>query len=108
MESFTPGMVTAETKGSVQKLGSEVMHGHERQLLEHVVKLAEPGNPDSVLKAMDAFWNKAFERQGSERWNVRGKTIEGRVLEKVRLKSHLGQPVRCLEMGTYCGYSALR
>lgn len=107
-ESFAPGMVTAEAKGSVQKLGAEALHGLERSLLEHVVQTAEPGNPDSVLNAMDAFWNKIFQQQGAEKWNVRGQNIEERLLEKINAKAASGGTVRCLEMGTYCGYSALR
>eukprot|EP00933_Yihiella_yeosuensis_P035288 TRINITY_DN28810_c0_g1_i1.p1 TRINITY_DN28810_c0_g1~~TRINITY_DN28810_c0_g1_i1.p1 ORF type:complete len:644 (+),score=142.22 TRINITY_DN28810_c0_g1_i1:67-1998(+) len=106
-ESYAPGMITAEAKGTVQRLGSEKLHGHERHLLEHVVKYAEPGNPDSVLQAMDAFWNKTFEKQGAEQWNVRGQVIEDQVRDKVAAKVG-ADPVRCLEMGTYCGYSALR
>lgn len=54
----------AEAKGQVQRMGSQAMHGLERLLLEHVVANAEPGNPDSVLAAMDAFWNKTFQAQG--------------------------------------------
>jgi len=40
--------------------------------------------------------------------NVRGQVIEDKVKSKVAAKKGSGQPVRCLEMGTYCGYSALR
>jgi len=106
--SFAPDMVTAEAKGQVQRMGSQAMHGLERLLLEHVVANAEPGNPDSVLAAMDAFWNKTFQAQGAEKWNVRGLKIEEAVREKVQAKEGKNTPVRCLEMGTYCGYSALR
>jgi branched-chain amino acid aminotransferase len=113
VESKTPGMITAEAKGTVAKLGSESIHGHERHLLEYVVKHAEPGNPDSVLKAMDAFWNSKFGKQGAEQWNIRGQSIEDKVIETVDAKAKSGKnayqrTVRCLEMGTYCGYSALR
>ncbi|CAE7882639.1 ilvE [Symbiodinium microadriaticum] len=106
--SLAPGMVTAEAKGTVQKMGSEAMHGLERSLLEHVVSTAQPGNPDSVIAAMDAFWNKTFQAQGAQKWNVRGQKIEEKVQESVQLKAGSSHPVRCLEMGTYCGYSALR
>jgi len=108
MDTYTPGMITAEAKGSVQRLGSEGLHGMERALLEHVVKTAEAGNPDTVLAAMDAFWNKTFQQQGADRWNVRGQTIEDKVREKAQEKEKKGEPMRCLELGTYCGYSALR
>jgi branched-chain amino acid aminotransferase len=109
VDSHAPGMVDAESRGNVQKLGAEALYGHERLLLEYVVKHAEPGNVASVLAAMDAFWNKTFQqRQADEQWNVRGQLIEQKVQEKVREKTSQNRPVRCLEMGTYCGYSALR
>jgi hypothetical protein len=50
--SFTPEMVTAEQGGSVLQLSSDGLHGHERQLLDHVVKHAEPGNPESVRRPL--------------------------------------------------------
>ena len=65
--SFAPDMVTAEAKGQVQRMGSQAMHGLERLLLEHVVANAEPQNPDSVIAAMDAFWNKTFQAQGGNK-----------------------------------------
>lgn len=57
-----------------------------------------------VIAAMDAFWNKTFQAQGAEKWNVRGLKIEDAVREKVNGKAS-GSPVRCLEMGTYCGWA---
>jgi branched-chain amino acid aminotransferase len=102
------GVADAESKGLVRKLGMETLHGHERQLLEFVVQHAKPGDPDSVIAAMDVFWSKAFQQVGTEKWNVRGMTIESKVQEKVQEKLSSKEPVRCLEMGTYCGYSALR
>jgi branched-chain amino acid aminotransferase len=109
VESATPGMIEAEAKGTVQKLGSETLHGYERSLLEYVVQHSKPGNPDSVLSAMDAFWGKTSDKAGTEKWNVRGQTIEDKVQQKVVEKTQAQElPVRCLEMGTYCGYSALR
>eukprot|EP01052_Picozoa_sp_SAG31_P018971 SAG31_NODE_1365_length_8621_cov_61.731049_7_plen_446_part_00 len=107
---FAPGMVTAEARGLVRKLGSEALHGHERHLLEYVVDNAEPGNPESVLAAMDAFWDKMvpLEDSISQKWEVRGQNIEQKVREKVSEVIQGDQPMRCLELGTYCGYSALR
>eukprot|EP00929_Paragymnodinium_shiwhaense_P008992 TRINITY_DN112_c0_g1_i1.p1 TRINITY_DN112_c0_g1~~TRINITY_DN112_c0_g1_i1.p1 ORF type:complete len:666 (+),score=192.00 TRINITY_DN112_c0_g1_i1:35-2032(+) len=112
IESFTPGMVDAETQGSVQKVGSEALQGHERELLRYVVENAEANNPDSVLAAMDSFWNKVFQNTAQDKWDVRGKFLEEKVAQKVSEKTErfgkFGRPVRCLELGTYCGYSALR
>jgi catechol O-methyltransferase len=110
VESHAPGMVDAESKGSIQLLGSEALNGLERNLLNHIIDKAEPGNPESVLKAMDVFWNQTFEKQGADKWNVRGQAIDKKLLDKVAEKTRTNpmRPVRCLEMGTYCGYSALR
>merc|ERR1740127_234667 len=101
VESHAPEMVNAETKGAIQELGSEALKGLERYLLEYVVAKAEPGNPQSVLDAMDAFWNKTFEKtEVAEKWNVRGKKIEEMVQEIVESKTAANskRPVRCLEM----------
>jgi branched-chain amino acid aminotransferase len=102
------GVADAESKGTIRKLGMETLHGHERQLLEFVVQHAKPGDPDSVIAAMDVFWSKAFQQVGTDKWNVRGTSIESKVQQKVQEKLSSKEPVRCLEMGTYCGYSALR
>merc|ERR1740127_305500 len=85
VETHAPGMVDAESKGAIQELGSEALKGLERYLLEYVVAKAEPGNPQSVLDAMDAFWNKTFGKtEATEKWNVRGQKIEEMVTEIVQ------------------------
>lgn len=104
---YAPGMITAEEAGTVEEVGADALQGNERRLLTYVVDNAEPGNPESVIKAMDSFWQSIFQaEEDSERWNVRGQKIEEMVNQKVAAKN--GQAVRCLETGTYCGYSALR
>lgn len=109
-EMKMPGLINAEAKGIVQNIGSDSLHGHERQLLEYVVEHAQAGDPDSVISTMKAFWDKATDIQSSEKFNVRGRTIEEKVIEKVQEMQGAAEskPVQCLEMGTYCGYSALR
>jgi len=108
IESAAPKMVDSEAIGAIQRLGSEAVHGNERKLLKYVVKHAEPGNPTSVLSVMDDFWNSTFGFEGKEKWKVRGLFIANNVLAKVAEKNALGEPVRCLELGTYCGYSAIQ
>jgi branched-chain amino acid aminotransferase len=108
IESAAPKMVDSEAIGSIQKLGREALHGSERTLLKYVVKHAEPGNPNSVLKVMDDFWNGTFHSEGTDKWQARGLFIANKVLEKVAEKNASGEPVRCLELGTYCGYSAIQ
>jgi predicted O-methyltransferase YrrM len=57
---------------------------------------------------MDSFWQTIFKaEEDTTRWNVRGTKIEEMVQAKVAEKASKGQTVRCLETGTYCGYSAL-
>lgn len=108
VNSLAQSMITAEAKGSVQKVGPETLHGHERNLLEYIVNNAQPNDPDSVLAAMDTFWSNVTGF--SEQWNMRGRLLEDKVLDKVKEKAALGQAgdMRCLELGTYCGYSTLR
>jgi len=57
---------------------------------------------------MDSFWNQVYQDQGRTEWGVRSQVIEEAVLKKVTAKVGSKEPVRCLELGTYCGYSALR
>merc|ERR1719401_2937150 len=49
---------------------------------------------------MDNYWSHAFSMAGTDSWSVRGDIIDRVVKDK--------SPRRCLEIGTYCGYSALR
>jgi len=76
------------------------MFGLERQLLLHVVTTAQEGDVASVLSAMDSFWAQSFASAGTDSWSIRGDIIDRVIREKA--------PKRCLEIGTYCGYSALR
>jgi len=106
--TYAEGMISAEEAGSVDEVGADALAGNERHLLEHVVENAKAGDPESVLKAMDSFWQGIAKADGetTEKWNVRGQIIEEKVAAKVAEKA--GKVVRCMETGTYCGYSALR
>jgi catechol O-methyltransferase len=76
----------------------QVGDGREAALAEYVVTHARPGDVDDVIRGIDQFSrNHSFlinvgEEKGS---------ILDRAVESVR-------PHRLLELGTYCGYSALR
>jgi len=99
------GIVHAETVGTVVQVGKEnhwatFMYGRERQLLVHVVKSAEEGDVQSVLAAMDEFWAHHFGMKGVDSWTIRKELLDGLVRDKT--------PTYALELGTYCGYSALR
>jgi len=72
----------------------------ERSLLRHVIANSEEGNPESVLHAMDEFWGTYFNGKGSEEWALRSSALD------VAMKTT--QPGLCMELGTYCGYTAVR
>jgi branched-chain amino acid aminotransferase len=108
IESAAPKMKDLEALGKIQKQGREALHGSERKLLKYVVKHAKPGDPNSVLSVMDDFWNSTFQSEAKDKWKVRGLFIANKVLEKVAAKTASKEPVRCLELGTYCGYSAIQ
>merc|ERR1719215_1022850 len=97
-------IVSAESLGTVMRVDNEhwssFMFGRERQLLIHVVKTAKEGDADSVLAAMDAFWENVFSKAGTESWSVRGGVMDKVLQEK--------GPKNAVEIGTYCGYSSLR
>jgi len=98
------GIVEAETTGQIIQVDKShwtaAMYGRERQLLMHVVKHATEGDIDSVLKSMDSFWSHTFADVGSTSWSTRGDILDSTLREK--------SPKRCVELGTYCGYSALK
>jgi catechol O-methyltransferase len=76
----------------------QVGDGREAALAEHVVTHARPGDADDAIRVIDQF-----SRQHSYLINVgdeKGQILDGAV-DRVR-------PRRLLELGTYCGYSALR
>ncbi|EFJ05621.1 hypothetical protein SELMODRAFT_450883 [Selaginella moellendorffii] len=72
--------------------------GREEQLLEYVLKNAERGNPQSVIQAVDEF-----ARSGT--WFMNVGEEKGRILDSSIAKKN---PQLLLELGTYCGYSAVR
>merc|ERR550532_1750468 len=99
------GIVHAETLGTVVQVGKQqhwtaFMYGRERQLLLHVVNSAKEGDVDSVLDSMDKFWAHHFGMKGTDTWSIRKDMLDRLVKEKA--------PSSALELGTYCGYSALR
>lgn len=98
------GIVHAESLGTVMRVDKEhwsaFMFGRERQLLIHVMNTAEEGDADGVMKAMDTFWSQQFAMEGTDSWSIRGDLIDKVVSER--------KPRSGIELGTYCGYSALR
>lgn len=72
--------------------------GREKALLDHVLQKAERGNPQSVLEAIDSYSRRTS-------WLMNIGDDKGPFLD-----SALGiyNPRVALEIGTYCGYSAVR
>lgn len=76
----------------------QVGDGREQALVEYVVAHSAPGDLDGAIEAIDEFaYRKSFLiNVGDEK---------GAILEAAVGKA---RPARLLELGTYCGYSALR
>ena len=76
----------------------QVGDGREEALAEHVTSNAVPGDLDSAIAAVDEFcYGQSFMiNVGDEK---------GELLDAAIRRA---EPRRLLELGTYCGYSALR
>ncbi len=76
----------------------QVGDGREEALAAHVVAHARQGDVDDVIRVIDDFcYNHTFMMNvGDEK---------GEILDRAVRRT---QPRRLLELGTYCGYSALR
>jgi catechol O-methyltransferase len=76
----------------------QVGDGREARLAEYVVAKARRGDPQDVVRVIDEYaYNESFLiNVGDEK----GAILDAAVVE--------ARPKRILELGTYCGYSALR
>ena len=76
----------------------QVGDGREARLADYVVARARRGDPVDVVRIIDEYcYNESFLiNVGDEK---------GRILDQAIANA---QPKRVLELGTYCGYSALR
>ncbi|XP_035682402.1 catechol O-methyltransferase-like [Branchiostoma floridae] len=74
------------------------MSTKEQRLLDYVRGHSKSGHPLSVLEAFDAFSNDL-------EWTMHVGETKGVVLDQAIRDL---QPKVCLELGTYCGYSAIR
>ena len=72
--------------------------GTEDDLADFVVKSAKEDDANSVIKAIDDFcWNN--------HWMMHVGDVKGGIVDKV-IEEY--KPKIILELGTYCGYSAVR
>ncbi len=76
----------------------QVGDGREEALADHVVRDARPGDLDDAIRAVDEFCYRrsAMMNVGDEKGAILDRAVEGCA------------PHRLLELGTYCGYSAMR
>lgn len=88
------------TKKSIPAQGSDFNELRERSLLRHVINNSKEGDPDSVMAAMDTFWDTFFNSEGTAEWKLRGSALDAAVRSK--------QPNVAMEIGAYCGYTAVR
>lgn len=72
----------------------------ERSLLQHTISASSEGDAASVLNAMDEFWDTYYRSENSAEWKARGIALDDAVKAKA--------PMAAMELGTYCGYSAVR
>ncbi|XP_008057881.1 catechol O-methyltransferase [Carlito syrichta] len=70
----------------------------EQRILNHVLEHAERGNPQSVLEAIDTYCSQ-------KEWAMNVGDKKGQIVDTV-VREY--QPSVLLELGAYCGYSAVR
>jgi len=88
---------TATLKGAYAK---------ELSLLQRVLASAEFGNPESVCAAAESFGGAATSTDGKKAWMKLAAGVKGSLLATCATALPEGDHI--LEIGTYCGYSALR
>src|SRR5262245_11310360 len=76
----------------------QVGDGREARLAEYVVSRARRGDPADVIRVIDEFCYK-------QSFLINVGDEKGRILDAAVAEA---RPARVLELGTYCGYSALR
>jgi hypothetical protein len=102
MSCSARGLVSSSSvqKVDVKQWTTSAQFGVERNLLIHVLNNSNPGDSNAVLSAMNSFWDKEYRSEGGDSWAHREEALERVITEK--------QPERCLEIGTYCGATAIR
>jgi len=65
-----------------------------------VITTAKEGDAEAVTAAMDSFWDTYFNGEGTSEWQFRGAALDSAIRTK--------QPAVAMEIGAYCGYTAVR
>eukprot|EP00455_Lapot_gusevi_P057256 TRINITY_DN969_c0_g1_i3.p1 TRINITY_DN969_c0_g1~~TRINITY_DN969_c0_g1_i3.p1 ORF type:complete len:252 (+),score=57.38 TRINITY_DN969_c0_g1_i3:79-834(+) len=71
----------------------------EEQILNYVFSKATQNNPDSVLAAIDEF--------GWKHWSMSLGDVKAKLIAELMSKSLSEGPCVAVELGAYCGYSAI-
>jgi catechol O-methyltransferase len=95
----TARALSSQTKKTIQS-ASDFNELRERSLLRHVINTSVEGDAESVMTAMDTFWDTFFNGEGTAEWTVRGAALDSAIRTK--------QPKAAMEIGAYCGYTAVR
>lgn len=95
---------TPRTTHKVVRLPAKSPYSKELSLLQHVLERARPLDAASVCATADSFGEEVFSTSGT--WSK----FAGGVKAEVLSAACTGAPPRgrVLEIGTYCGYSAVR
>lgn len=70
----------------------------EQRILRHVQQHAKPGDPQSVLEAIDTYCSQ-------KEWAMNVGDAKGQIMDAI-IREY--RPSLVLELGAYCGYSAVR
>eukprot|EP00929_Paragymnodinium_shiwhaense_P026314 TRINITY_DN15678_c0_g1_i1.p1 TRINITY_DN15678_c0_g1~~TRINITY_DN15678_c0_g1_i1.p1 ORF type:complete len:906 (+),score=208.85 TRINITY_DN15678_c0_g1_i1:161-2878(+) len=76
----------------------------ELRMMHYVLQRATPGNAESVCKTMEEFCEVEYQTQGS--WSKVAGDAKADVLCAALCRGPPGDAI--LEVGTYCGYTAMR
>ncbi|XP_004695030.1 PREDICTED: catechol O-methyltransferase [Condylura cristata] len=83
----------------LQKIYNLLMgNSKEQRILQHVLQHAVAGDPQSVMEAIDAYCSQ-------KEWAMNVGNKKGEIVDAVVQEQ---QPRVLLELGAYCGYSAIR
>jgi catechol O-methyltransferase len=95
----TPAIIGFGAREGILMLVDTLLHRPSRpqRVLQYLQDRIDPGNPTATLEAMDAF-----ARQKRFLMNVGD--VKGKILTQALARSGAGN---VLELGTYCGYSAI-
>lgn len=103
-ELFVARLQPTLVKGTPSELPSKTPYAKELSLLQYVIDTAEAGDSSSVCNAVERFGENVLS--ASHLWSKFAGGAKADILEAAVRTAPTGGGV--LEIGTYCGYSAIR